>query len=133
MALIALGIAMAMAYLSPDRQVFWVIIFGWSGIAACFCPVIILSLFWKGYSHAGAVASMISGFLSVCLFKFVLQPMEWDRALFGETGCLVSFFCNCLVLWVVVLKTVPKTRLRSVVVPPAGVAKDFLMVASCIY
>lgn len=76
MALIALGIAMSMAYLSPDRQIFWVIIFGWSGIAASFCPVIILSLFWKAYSQAGAIASMISGFLSVCLFKFVLQPIE---------------------------------------------------------
>jgi sodium/proline symporter len=59
MAFTALIIAMIMNYVSPDRQIFWVILFGWSGIAATFCPVIILSLFWKGYSEKGAIASMI--------------------------------------------------------------------------
>ncbi|MDG2455764.1 MAG: sodium/proline symporter [Bacteroidia bacterium] len=76
MAILSLFIAFAMAYFSPDRQVFWVMIFGWSGIAACFCPVIILSLFWKPYSEAGAIASIISGFIGVSFFKFVLQPMD---------------------------------------------------------
>lgn len=76
MAIISLLLAFAMAHFSPDRQVFWVMIFGWSGIAACFCPVIILSLFWKDYSEAGAIASIISGFFSVSFFKFVLQPMD---------------------------------------------------------
>jgi len=76
MALVALIIAMCTAILSPDRVVFWVIIFGWSGIAATFCPVIILSLFWKGYSEKGAIASMITGFLCVPLFKFVLQELD---------------------------------------------------------
>ncbi len=54
MAVLSLLIAFGMAYFSPDRQVFWVMIFGWSGIAASFCPVIILSIFWKGYSEAGS-------------------------------------------------------------------------------
>ncbi len=76
MAVIALGLAMTIALVSPDRQVFWVIIFGWSGIAATFCPVIILSLFWDKYSEKGAIASMISGFISVIMFKFVFQNME---------------------------------------------------------
>ncbi|MCB9252341.1 MAG: sodium/proline symporter [Flavobacteriales bacterium] len=76
MAVLALIIAMAIAMISPDRQVFWVIIFGWSGIAATFCPVIILSIFWKNYTEKGAIASMISGFLSICIFKFVLQPIK---------------------------------------------------------
>ena len=76
MAVVALGIAMTIAVVSPERQVFWVIIFGWSGIAATFCPVIILSLFWKGYSETGAIASMISGFISVIVVKFVFQNME---------------------------------------------------------
>lgn len=76
MALIALGIAMTIAVVSPERQVFWVIIFGWSGIAATFCPVIILSLFWEGYTEKGAIASMVSGFISVIIFKFYLQNLE---------------------------------------------------------
>lgn len=73
MALLALGIALTIAALVPERSVFWFIIFGWSGIAATFCPVIILSLFWKRYNAWGALASMISGFIAVAFFKFYLS------------------------------------------------------------
>ena len=38
MAFSALLIAIIMDYVSPNRQIFWVIIFGWSGIAATFLP-----------------------------------------------------------------------------------------------
>jgi Na+/proline symporter len=75
MALIALALALVVAFVSPDRTIFWFVIFGWSGIAASFCPVIILSLFWKSYTEAGAFASMIVGFLSVPLFKFIVPSI----------------------------------------------------------
>ncbi len=42
MALIALGVSLLVSVLSPDRTIFWFVIFGWSGIAATFCPVKIL-------------------------------------------------------------------------------------------
>lgn len=101
MALIALGLAMIIAVVSPDRQVFWVIIFGWSGIAATFCPVIILSLFWKGYSEQGAIASMISGFACVPLFKFVFQEMEGVGIYFKKLDVLLpSFLVAMLVGWI---------------------------------
>ena len=47
-------------------------IFGWSGIAATFCPVIILSLFYENFSERGAIASMVTGFFCVPFFKFVV-------------------------------------------------------------
>ncbi len=68
--LAAFALAMAMALLVEGRTVFWFVIFGWSGIAATFCPTIILSLYWKGFTRNGALAAMISGFLCVPLFKF---------------------------------------------------------------
>ena len=74
MALLALAIALLVAITTPERTIFWFVIFGWSGIAATFCPVIILSLFWRRYNEAGAITSMITGFLSVPFFKFV-TPM----------------------------------------------------------
>lgn len=102
MALIALVIAVLMAVVSPDRQVFWVIIFGWSGIAAAFCPVIILSLFWKGYNEQGAIASMVTGFLCVPLFKFVFQNVESVGVYFEKLDVLApSFAIAMLVGWVV--------------------------------
>ncbi len=87
MAFLALGLAMIVSVISPDRTVFWFSIFGWSGIAATFVPAIILSLFWDGFSYRGVVASMITGFLSIPLFKFGLSalPMVGEYvALVGE-------------------------------------------------
>jgi len=102
MAIIALAIAMGMAIYSPERQVFWVIIFGWSGIAAAFCPVIILTLFWKGYTERGAIASMISGFLCVPLFKFVFQDLESVGEYFVALDVLAPSFAIAMLMgWVV--------------------------------
>ena len=102
MAIIALTIAMGMAIYSPDRQVFWVIIFGWSGIAAAFCPVIILSLFWKGYTERGAIASMISGFLCVPLFKFVFQELNSVGEYFVKLDVLAPSFAIAIFMgWLV--------------------------------
>lgn len=101
MAIVALGIAMTIAIVSPERQVFWVIIFGWSGIAATFCPVIILSLFWKNYSETGAIASMISGFISVILFKFVFQNMEGIGDYFVALDVLAPSFLVAMIFgWI---------------------------------
>lgn len=75
MALAALGIALLVAVTTPGRTIFWFVIFGWSGIAATFCPMMILSLFWNGYTEKGAIASMITGFLCVPLFKFAAPAL----------------------------------------------------------
>lgn len=112
MAVVALGIAMTIALVSPERQVFWVIIFGWSGIAATFCPVIILTLFWKGYSEKGAIASMISGFLAVILFKFVFQNMESVGEYFVALDVLGPSFLIAMIFgWVFSKIYPPKTKM----------------------
>ena len=108
MALVALLIAIILNWVSPDRQVFWVIIFGWSGIAATFCPVIILTLFWKGYNEKGAIASMITGFASVILFKFVVQPMEGIGKYFIELDVLAPSFALAMLVGIFVSKMYPK-------------------------
>lgn len=101
MALIALGIAILLYNLYPERQIFWIMIFGWSGIAATFCPVIILSLFWKGYSEKGAIASMISGFISIIFFKFVVTEIESVGPYFKELDVLApSFVVAMIVGWI---------------------------------
>jgi Na+/proline symporter len=76
LALVALGVALTVSILSPDRTVFWFVIFGWSGIAATFCPVIILAIFWKDYNENGAIASMVTGFLCVPIFKFLVPKIS---------------------------------------------------------
>lgn len=114
MAIIGLAIALIMNYIYPDRQVFWVIIFGWSGIAATFCPVIILSLFWKGFSEKGAMAAMITGFLCVPFFKFVIQPMDGIGPYFEKLDVLGPSFVVSLIAGVIFSKLFPpKNALES--------------------
>lgn len=107
MAFTALLIAIIMDYVSPGRQIFWVIIFGWSGIAATFCPVIILSLFWKGYSEKGAIASMISGFASVILCNFVFKEMPGIGNYFVALDVLAPSFLVAMLVGVIVSKMYP--------------------------
>ena len=70
LSIVALAVALTVAWLVPGRSIFWFVIFGWSGIAATFCPVIVLSLLWQRYNVYGALTSMLTGFICVPLFKF---------------------------------------------------------------
>lgn len=115
MALLALGIAMIVAVTSPERTVFWFVIFGWSGIAATFCPVIILSLFWSAYSEKGAIASMITGFLCVPFFKFVVQNMDGIGPYFEKLDVLAPSFALAMLAGWAFTKVYPrKDRLQTI-------------------
>lgn len=104
-ALIALCIALFVAWLTKGGTIFWFVIFGWGGIAATFCPTIILSLFWRGMTANGAIAAMITGFVCIPIFnfwaphwpgvgEFFSQLSELPPAflLSGIMGVLVSIF-----------------------------------------
>lgn len=109
MALFALTLAIIVALVSPTRTVFWFSIFGWSGIAATFCPVIILSLFWKAYSEKGAIASMITGFLCVPLFKFWVQELEGIGVYFEKIDVLAPSFLLAMIAGVIFTHLFPRT------------------------
>ena len=104
MALLALAIAMVIAVVAPNHTVFWLVIFGWSGIAASFCPVIILSLFWSGLTEKGAIAAMIAGFLSVPFFKFVVQNMDGIGPYFVQLDVLAPSFLISMFVGFIVSK-----------------------------
>ena len=75
LSLVAFGIGIGILMYDKQNGVFWTIIFGWSGIAATFCPVMILSLFWSKLTALGAKCAMVAGFLGVPLFKFAAPPI----------------------------------------------------------
>jgi sodium/proline symporter len=97
MSLFALIIAISVALISPDRTVFWFAIFGWSGIAATFCPMMILALFWKKYNASGAIVSMITGFACVPIFKFVIQNIDDYGIYFEKMDVLFPSFCISMI------------------------------------
>ena len=97
MALIALAIAMIVSVISPDRTIFWFVIFGWSGIAATFCPTIILSLFWKDFTENGAMAAMIAGFITVPVTKFILATNDTFGIYFEKMDVMAPSFAIGLI------------------------------------
>ncbi len=102
LAIFALLVAMIVAITTPERTIFWFVIFGWSGIAATFCPTIILSLFWNKFNEKGAIASMITGFLSVPLFKFGFTSIEGVGIYFDKLGELGPSFILAIIVGVIV-------------------------------
>jgi len=105
LAVFALIIAIIVALTTPGRTIFWFVIFGWSGIAATFCPTIILSIFWSRFTEKGAIASMITGFLSVPLFKFGLTSLDKVGIYFDKLGELGPSFALAFIVGIVVSLT----------------------------
>ena len=115
MAIFALGVALAVAITTPDRTIFWFVIFGWSGIAATFCPTIILSLFWKGFTERGAIVSMLVGFFSIPLFKFVLPALTGIGIYIDKMAELGPSFALALIAGYLASKWWPDPELAAVV------------------
>jgi sodium/proline symporter len=84
LAVVALIIAFCVAAVTGGQSVFWYVVFGWSGIAATFCPTIILSLFWRGFTRRGALVAMVTGFVAVPVFTFVVPKLGAFGEIIGE-------------------------------------------------
>lgn len=67
---IVLGVISIIIALNPLDSVFWLAVFAWAGLATCFGPPIILSLFWKKVTKWGAVAGMIVGPMVTIIWYF---------------------------------------------------------------
>lgn len=75
LAAFAFAVGIGLLLYDKDKQIFWIVIFGWSGIAATFCPTMILSLYWSKLTANGAKFAMIAGFLGVPFFSFAAGPI----------------------------------------------------------
>jgi len=108
---VALTVSMVVALVTPDRSVFWFVIFGWSGIAATFCPTIILSLFWSRMTGKGAIAAMVAGFLGVPLFAFGAPHLPGVGHLFKALAELPPAFALSFLVGIIVsLRTAAPSR-----------------------
>jgi SSS family transporter len=101
-ALLALGLALAVKTWAPGGNIFWFAIFGWSGLAATFCPTMIMSLFWNKFNEKGAIAAMIVGFTCVPLFKFVINELPHIGPYFTKLDVLAPSFLISFLVGIVV-------------------------------
>ena len=113
-AALALLLAITISILSPDRTIFWFAIFGWSGIAATFCPMMVLSLFWAGFTERAAIASMITGFSMTMISKFVLQELDGVGAYFIALETMPPSFFSALIVGYVVAVIWPDNELAEI-------------------
>lgn len=112
-AVVSLGLAITVSFLSPDRTIFWFVIFGWAGIAATFCPMMLMSLFWTRFTERAAIASMITGFSMSMICKFVLQEMETIGPIFVALETMPPSFLSALIVGYVVTILWPDDELAA--------------------
>ena len=96
-----------------SKWIFWLVLFAWGGLGASFGPVILLSLYWKRTTRAGALAGIVTG----TLVEIVWNQTPALKAIVYEL--VPAFLLSTLVVIAVSLLTQP----------PAGVDR-LLAIAS---
>lgn len=85
-----------------DSVIFTLVSFAWAGFGATFGPVMLFSLFWKRINRAGAIAGMLSGGISVFVWKNLLSPMG---GVWGIYELFPAFIISCIFIVAVSLCT----------------------------
>ncbi len=88
-------IALIALYISMDRNssVLELVAYAWAGFGAAFGPLIILSLYHKGITKEGAIAGMISGAVTVIVYK------QLEGGIFDLYELLPGF----IIAWIAIL------------------------------
>ena len=94
-------IAMVIAW-DSNSTIFGITSFAWAGFGATFGPLMLFSLFWKKTSYVGAISGMVTGAVTVFVWKLVLNPFG---GIWGVYCLLPAFILSSLVIFVVSLLT----------------------------
>lgn len=103
-----LGVIVAM---DENSVIFDVVSFAWAGFGATFGPLLLFSLFWKRTTFQGAIAGMISGGVTVFVWKLALSKLG---GIFTIYELLPSFIISCLFIYIVsLLSKTPNDEILS--------------------
>lgn len=91
-------IAFAIA-LDPDTLVLDLVSYAWAGFGAAFGPTILLSLYWSRMTAVGALAGILSGGLTVVLWK------QLEGGLFDLYEIVPGILVSTLIIYLVSLTT----------------------------
>jgi len=95
-------VALALA-LDPQNSVLELVAYAWAGFGAAFGPTIILSLFWKRMTRHGALAGIITGGLTVLIWKHL------DGGLFDLYEIVPGFMLSSFAIVIASLISEPPT------------------------
>lgn len=98
MSVLAVSIIAAVLAFNQNSSILDLVAYAWAGFGASFGPVILLSLFWRKMTNWGAILGMISGAITVIV---------WKNIGLGETlyEIVPGFIVNLLVSVIVSLLT----------------------------
>ena len=105
--------------LDPESSVLALVAFAWAGFGAAFGPIVLLSLFWRRLTTAGAAVGMISGAVVAFLWGqswgAEKQPLDVTLGLFSGEHLyeIIPGFAICLVLAVVVSLITPQPPAKA--------------------
>lgn len=95
LAVIFITICATTLALKPDNNVLELVAYAWAGFGATFGPVVLLSLFWRTMLTSSAIVGMISGGITVIVWKNIessyrlFELYELVPAFIIATGCIV--------------------------------------------
>ena len=81
-----LGIVIAS---DENSVIFKVVSFAWAGLGASFGPLTLCSLYWRRLNKQGAIAGMLTGGISVILWKYLLAPLGGVFAIYELLPCFI--------------------------------------------
>ncbi len=82
-----------------DSVIFTLVSFAWAGFGATFGPIMLFSLFWKRTTRAGAIAGMVSGAVTVFVWKLVFkQFLAASIPVFGIYELLPAFIVSSIAI-----------------------------------
>ncbi len=94
--------AVAIFAARKEGSVFKIVSFAWAGFGAAFGPTMLLALFWKKSTKAGAVAGMLVGGIMVFVWKFCIAPIG---GILNIYELLPAFLCGIIANVIVSLAT----------------------------
>lgn len=100
--LVAVAVVGMIIALDEDSVIFTLVSFAWAGFGATFGPLMLFSLFWKRINRAGAIAGMLTGAISVFVWKLVLNPLG---GVFAIYELLPAFILSSVAIVVMSLLT----------------------------
>ncbi|MBQ3483051.1 MAG: sodium/proline symporter [Clostridia bacterium] len=65
---------------NQNSSVFRIVSFAWAGFGAAFGPAVLFALFWRRTNKWGAFAGVLTGGVTVFIWKFLIRPLggAWD-------------------------------------------------------
>ena len=81
--------------LDQNSSVFRIVSFAWAGFGATFGPVVLFALFWKRTNKWGALAGMLSGGITVFVWKFIVRT-AFAGSVLDIYELLPAFIVSCV-------------------------------------